>query len=155
MTTENITIREEVRQDDRIRTISNISNRDDVRIATYVCINETIRPHSEVRKGTEVSTQRRRRQRKTYYGSNSRLHKLRVINPGLFGAPQPKEVKMDETRNNVLRLYDVYHGGFTDTDRKTKHRDAMREQVKCMKSSELLGHLLHATEVSLNEIIER
>ena len=93
MTTENITIREEVRQDDRIRTISNISNRDDVRIATYVCINETIRPHSEVRKGAEVSTQRCRRQRKTYYGSNSRLHKLRVINPGLFGAPQPKEVK--------------------------------------------------------------
>ena len=144
-----------MRQDDRTRTISNSSNCRNVRITTYVCINETIRPHSGVRKGAEVSTQRRRWQRKSYYGSNSRLQRLQVINPGLFGAPQPKEVKMDETRNNVLRLYDVYHGGFTDTDRKTKNRDAMREQVKCMKSSELLGHLLHATEVSLNEIIER
>ncbi len=61
---------------------------------------------------------------------------------------------MDEKQVEVLQMYDVYFGGFTDTDRKTNHREAMREQVKCMKTSELLGHILHAQDLSLKEIMK-
>ena len=61
---------------------------------------------------------------------------------------------MDNTRQDVLRLYDVYFGGFTDTDRKTNHREAMREQVKAMPKSECFKHILHAQDLSLQEIMK-
>ena len=51
---------------------------------------------------------------------------------------------MDTLQKQVLELFDVYYGGFTPTDATTKHRECMRQQIKCMSRSELLGHLLHS-----------
>lgn len=58
---------------------------------------------------------------------------------------------MDTLQKQVLELFDVYYGGFTPTDATTKDRECMREQIKCMRRSELLGHLLHSVAQDIDK----